>query len=439
MLSILAFVMVATFMTLIMTKRLSALLALILVPTLFALVAGFTANLGTMMLEGVSALAPTGVMLLFAILYFGLMIDAGLFDPMIKLVVRLVHGDPLRICVGSAALALFVSLDGDGTTTYIITVSALLPLYRHMKMDLRVMTCILIMSNAVMNVVPWGGPTARAAIALHVDPRDLFVSLVPPMIVTALWVLLVAYWLGLKERKRLQARPDYIELQSASGSDIAIADTTGDPSTRRPRLFWFNLLLTAALMLTLIFGDLPLPILFMLAFAVAAMVNYPRIQHQKDRIAAHAANALATVSLVFAAGIFTGILQGTQMVDAMAATVISAIPPELGPYMAPITALISVPFTFLISNDAFYFGMLPILASTGAQYGVDPVYIARASLVGQQIHLLSPLVASTYLLVGMAGVELGDHQRFTFKWALGSCLVFFLVCVLLGVFPWYVG
>ena len=439
MLSILAFVMVATFMTLIMTKRLSALLALILVPTLFALVAGFTADLGDMMLDGVTALAPTGVMLLFAILYFGLMIDAGLFDPMIKLVVRLVHGDPLRICVGSAALALFVSLDGDGTTTYIITVSALLPLYRHMKMDLRVMTCILIMSNAVMNIVPWGGPTARAATALHVDPRDLFVSLVPAMIATALWVLLVAYWLGLRERKRLQARPDYLALQSASGTEIAICDTTGDPSTRRPQLFWFNLLLTAGLMLTLIFGELPLPVLFMLAFALAAMVNYPRIQHQKDRIAAHAANALATVSLVFAAGIFTGILQGTKMVDAMAATMIGAIPPELGPYMAPITAAISVPFTFLISNDAFYFGMLPILASTAAQYGVDPVYIARASLVGQQIHLLSPLVASTYLLVGLAGVELGDHQRFTLKWALGSCLVFFLVCVILGVFPWHVG
>lgn len=439
MLSILAFVMVATFMTLIMTKRLSALLALILVPTLFALVAGFTAGLGDMMLAGVSALAPTGVMLLFAILYFGLMIDAGLFDPMIKLVVRLVHGDPLRICVGSAALALFVSLDGDGTTTYIITVSALLPLYRHMKMDLRVMTCILIMSNAVMNVVPWGGPTARAATALQVDPRDLFVSLVPAMIVTALWVLLVAYWLGLRERKRLQARPDYLELQAASGSEIAICDTTGDPSTRRPQLFWFNLLLTAALMLTLIFGDLPLPVLFMLAFALAAMVNYPRIQHQKDRISAHAANALATVSLVFGAGIFTGILQGTKMVDAMANTMISAIPPELGPYMAPITAAISIPFTFLISNDAFYFGMLPILASTAAQYGIDPVYIARASLVGQQLHLLSPLVASTYLLVGMAGVELGDHQRFTLKWALGSCAVFFVVCLAVGVFPWKVG
>ena len=95
----LAFAMVATFMTLIMTKRMSALIALILVPTAFAILSGFAAGLGDMMMAGVKDLAPTGVMLVFAILYFGLMIDVGLFDPLIKLIVRLVEGDPVRILI----------------------------------------------------------------------------------------------------------------------------------------------------------------------------------------------------------------------------------------------------------------------------------------------------------------------------------------------------
>jgi CitMHS family citrate-Mg2+:H+ or citrate-Ca2+:H+ symporter len=177
----------------------------------------------------------------------------------------------------------------------------------------------------------------------------------------------------------------------------------------------------------------------MLAFAVALMVNYPGIEAQRERVAAHAGNALATAGLVFAAGIFTGVLSGTRMVDAMGGTVIAAIPSALGPYMAPITALLSVPFTVLISNDAFYFGMLPILAKTAAGYGVASMDIARASLVGQQIHLLSPLVASTYLLVGTAGIELGDHQRFTMKWALGACVVFFVISLAFGLFPWRAG
>lgn len=438
-LTLIAFAMVATFMVLIMTKRVSALIALILVPTAFAIGAGLHAGLGEMMLDGVKSLAPTGIMLIFAILYFGLMIDVGLFDPLIKRIVRLVHGDPVRILVGTAVLALTVSLDGDGATTYMITVAAMLPLYKHLKMDVRKMACIIIMSGAVMNILPWGGPTARVATALKLDPGEVFVPMIPAMVVTALWVLFLAYRFGLAERQRLAALPADAIDEDASAEEIIAEDTDSHLEARRPGLLWFNLLLTAGLMAALIMGLLPLPILFMLAFAVALSVNYPSLDAQRDRIASHAGNALAVAGLIFAAGIFTGILSGTKMVDAMAASVTSTIPTSMGPYLAPITALLSIPFTFFISNDAFYFGMLPILAESGAQYGISAAAIGRASLVGQQVHLLSPLVASTYLLVGMSGIEMGEHQRFTLKWALISCGVFMATCLVFGVFPLHVG
>lgn len=438
-LSIVAFAMVAVFMALIMSKRVSALIALILVPTLFAIGAGFQAGLGDMMLDGVKSLAPTGVMLVFAILYFGLMIDVGLFDPLITRIVKIVHGDPVRILVGTAVLALIVSLDGDGATTYMITTSALLPLYHHLKMDVRKMACIIIMSGAVMNILPWGGPTARVATALNLDPGAVFVPMIPAMAATAVWVLFLAYRFGLQERRRLAELPKDAIDEDASAAEIIAEDEDSHLEARRPKLIWFNLALTAVLMFALIKGLLPLPVLFMLAFAVALTVNYPSLEQQRERIASHSGNALAVGGLIFAAGIFTGILSGTKMVDAMAASVTGMIPATWGPYMAPITALLSIPFTFFISNDAFYFGMLPILAEAGAQYGVSAEAIGRASLVGQQVHLLSPLVASTYLLVGMSGIELGDLQRFTLKWALVSCLVFLLACLVIGVFPLAIG
>lgn len=441
MLSLLAFLMVTTFMVLIMTERLSALLALIIVPTVFALFAvaffGSTeTGLGAMMLAGVTTLAPTGVMLVFAILFFGVMIDVGVFDPLIKAIVRAVHGDPVRILVGSALLALIVSLDGDGATTYMITTAAMLPLYRHMKMDVRMLACVVIMAGGVMNILPWGGPTARVISVLKLDATTIFVPLIPAMLATGAWVIFVAYRFGLKERERLAALS--IE-ENATANEVIASDPDAHVEARRPRLFWFNAALTAALLVALVTGLMPLPILFMLAFAIAMGVNYPSLAEQRDRLAAHAGNALAVGGLVFAAGIFTGILSGTKMVDAMAATVTSAIPPALGAYLAPITAILSAPFTFFISNDAFYYGMLPILAESGRAYGLTPAEIGRAALVGQQVHLLSPLVASTYLLVGFVGIELGEHQRYTLKWAMGSCLVFGLVALLTGAFPFVAG
>ena len=430
MLTFLAFAMVTTFMVLIMTKRMSPITALILVPIAFGIFAGFATTLGPMMLDGIRNLAPTGVMLLFAILYFGIMIDAGLFEPFVQRIVRVVHGDPVKVVVGTAVLALLVSLDGDGSTTYMITVGAMLPLYQRLGIRRIILACVTMLAGGVMNILPWGGPTARAASALGIDSGQIFVPMIPAMLAGTLWVLYVARRLGLSERARL-ALPGSHDLPETEEIEPE-PDTT---PYRRPRLLWVNAALTAALLTALVAGLLPLPVLFMIAFAVALMINYPTLAEQKERLNAHAGNALAVAGLIFAAGVFTGILSGTKMVDAMANSVVYLIPPSVGPYIAVVTAALSVPFTFFISNDAFYFGVLPILAKAGAAYGVSAAEMGRAAVVGQPVHLLSPLVPSTYLLVGLAGVELDAHQRFTIRWALGSVAVLLIIALMLGVVP----
>ena len=429
MLTFLGFAMVITFMFLIMTKRLSALIALIVIPILFALFGGFAPKIGPMMLEGITKLAPTGVMLMFAILYFALMIDSGLFDPAVRKILKLVKGDPLKVSVGTAVLALVVSLDGDGATTYMICVAAMLPLYSRIGMSPRIMAGLIILAGGVMNMTPWGGPTARAASALHVDPSDIFVPMIPAMAAGVVAILIIAYFYGKRERARLGEL--HLIGDEMDHSEISVSQF---PDARRPKLIWFNGLLTLVLMCTLIAGLLP-PVLFMVAFSIAMIVNYPCLQMQKDRVAAHAGSVLSVVSLIFAAGIFTGILSGTGMVDAMSKSLLAVIPDFLGPYLAVITALVSMPFTFFMSNDAFYYGVLPVLSEAASHYGITAVEMARASIVGQPVHLLSPLVPSTYLLVALAGIEFGDHQRFTLKWAVLVCMCILVAALLLGTFP----
>lgn len=436
-LTLLAYGMVVTFMALIMTRRLSPLTALVLVPVAFALAAGFRAELGPMMLEGIGKLAPTGVMLLFAILYFAIMIDAGLFEPFVARVVRLAGGDPVRVAVGSAALALLVSLDGDGSTTYMITTAAMLPLYRRLGMRPLVLACVTMLASGVMNLLPWGGPTARAASALGVPVDAVFVPMIPAMAAGAVWVLVVAWRLGVAERRRLV---DEGEGTPEGAGDEPVASSAQEGCAADGfAVGWraaANVALTALLLAALVAAVLPLPVLFLLGFAVAMVLNHPSLPAQKALLQRHAGNVLAVVGLIFAAGAFVGILSGTKMVDAMANSVVALVPPALGPYLAPVTGLLSVPFTFFISNDAFYFGVLPVLAKAGAAYGVTAEAMARASLVGQPVHLLSPLVPSTFLLVGLAGVEFDAHQRKTLGWALGAALVLLLMALLVGVVPW---
>ena len=434
MLTLLAFAMITVFMALIMTKRMSVLTALILVPIAFALLGGFRAGIGPMMLDGVTALAPTAVMLLFAILFFSIMIDVGLFEPVVRHVVRLVRGDPLRILVGTSILTLLVSLDGDGSTTYLIVTSALLPLYRRLGLSRLMLGSVIMQAGGVMNILPWGGPTARAASALRIDAAEIFVPMIPAMIGGAAWVIFVAYLFGKRERARVGV------LDAASMERVGDAlDSDGDGvaagALRRPRLLPVNVVLTISLLVALVAGVLPLPVLFMVAYAIALVVNYPTMDEQKGRLTDHAANALAVASVICAAGILTGIMSGTKMIDAMGNSVVSLVPKSLGPHMAIVTGVISIPFTFFLSNDAFYFGVLPILNQAAATYGISAAEMGRASVIGQPVHLLSPLVPSTYLLVGLVQVELGDHQRFTIRWSIITSLVLLLIGLVIGVIP----
>jgi len=257
------------------------------------------------------------------------------------------------------------------------------------------------------------------------------------MVTGIVGVLGLAWLLGRREKQRL----GHLSLSAAAAEEISIADSALVPpqsaadTVRRPRLLVFNALLTLSLLVALVLGVLPLPVLFMVAFAIALVINFPKVSEQRERVAAHAKNVIAVVSLIFAAGIFTGILNGTGMLDAMAKSLLDIVPPTLGPYLAPITALASLPFTFFVSNDAFYFGVIPVVAETAGGFGISPVEIARASLIGQPVHFLSPLVPSTYLLVGLAGVEFGDHQRFTLKWAVLVCLLMLVASLACAVFP----
>ncbi|MBT1096222.1 CitMHS family transporter [Streptomyces sp. Tu102] len=468
MLTILGFAMIATFLVLIMMKKMSPIAALVLIPALFCVFVGKGAKLGDYVIEGVTSLAPTAAMLMFAIVYFGVMIDVGLFDPIVRGILKFCKADPMRIVVGTAILAAIVSLDGDGSTTFMITVSAMYPLYKRLKMSLVVMTGVAAMANGVMNTLPWGGPTARAATALKLDASDIFVPMIPALAVGLLAVFVLSYFLGLRERKRLgvltlnevlveEKETETVLVGSAgsgsgaakspvttggSGSGTDAEDTEDDERfqaldpgrpTLRPKLYWFNALLTVGLLTAMIMEWLPIPVLFLLGAALALTVNFPHIPDQKARLAAHADNVLNVSGMVFAAAVFTGVLQGTGMVDHMAKWMVDVIPEGMGPHMALVTGVLSLPLTYFMSNDGFYFGVLPVLAEAGAAHGVTPLEMARASLVGQPLHMSSPLVPAVYVLVGMAKVEFGDHTKFVVKWAALTCLIILAAGMLFGI------
>jgi citrate-Mg2+:H+ or citrate-Ca2+:H+ symporter, CitMHS family len=427
MLAWIGFATIVVFLILIISKRLSVMTSLVLVPLAFGVLAGFDlTDLGKFALDGIKQVAPTGILLMFAVLYFATMLDAGLFDPVVAFIVKIVKGDPLKVVLGTAILTMIVHLDGDGTATFMIVLSAFLPIYKRLNISRLVLATVVALSVGPLHLVPWSGTSARAISTLKTDAIHIFNPNIPAILGGIAYVLLVAYFLGKKERKRLGVIDfEYSHVDNLSAEQKLL---------RRPKLILINAFLTIGLIVSLMKGWVPAPVLFVVMAMVVLMLNYPKLADQQKVLKGHGANIFLVSSMIFAAGIFSGILIGSKMIEAMASSLVALIPEHQSNLLPLITALTSLPASMLFTPDAYYFGVVPILSETAVQFGLNPLEIGRAALMGQMTvgFPISPLTASTFLLVGMAEVDLGEHQKHTFWWAWGTTIVMTLVALLTG-------
>jgi len=429
MLAIAGLITIVVLLGAILSQRVSALTALIAVPLIAALAIGSGKSTAMFIVHGIQTVAPVAGMFIFAILYFGVMTDAGMLDPIIDRILRTVGTNPPRIVVGTALLALLVHLDGSGAVTFLITIPVMRPLYDRLGMDRRVLACAASMAAGV-NFLPWTGPMIRASAALHISVTDIFRPLLGVQAVGIAFVFVTGWWLGKREARRLGGKKRDEQAMQRKLDPAALG-------LRRPRLFWINPALTLFLIAAMIGLRLDPVAVFMAGLVLALWLNYPNLKMQAGRIDAHARAALMMAAILFAAGSFTGIMKESGMLDAMTKAAIHVVPPHLAPHLPFVLGMLSMPLRLLFDPDSFYFGVLPVLAGVASKFGIPSVRMAQAAVLGQMTtgFPVSPLTPATFLIIGLAGIELRDHQKFSFPFLLAASVLMTLACVVLRVFP----
>lgn len=414
----------------ILFNRMSPVVALILIPVGTALIGGFGMSTAAFMIHGITEIAPVAGMFVFAILFFGIMTDAGLLEPLLRGIIRLAGSRPVFIVPASALLALLVHLDGSGAVCFLVVIPAMLPLYDRLGMDRRILACATSLAAGV-NVLPWTGPTLRSAAALKIPVMDIFRPMIGVQVAGLIFVFGACVWLGHKEEKRLLIR-------ASAGAEFSGGRFEPAPhDLARPNLFWINLVLTAAVLGGMIFSAVPPVVLFMVGTASALLINYPDATQQRARVDAHARTALLMAGVLFAAGAFTGIMTGSGMLKAMATAAVGAVPPGAGHHIPFALSLVAMPLSLAFDPDSFYFGVLPILAHTVQSLDGTALQTAQAALIGQMTtgFPVSPLTPATFLVAGLCGLELGAHQRFTFPFLYAASLVMAAAALAFGLFP----
>ncbi len=428
MLALIGFVLMALLMVVLIKSWVSPPVAFIGLPLIAAVIAGFGAEeIGGFIGSGMKSMLSTAVLFVFSISYFTLMDEIGLFDPIINFLTKKA-GKSRMMIVAAIILTTFVAhLDGSGATTFLIVVPAFLPIIKRLGFRKEALLAIICGPYAVMNIVPWGGPTMRAATVAEVETGDLYSFIIPGVVVLAILAFVNGFLVDLNE-VRHGLIPESAE---------EIAEETSSKAEKRTWKYWFNLALTLV-MLVFLFLDTPLPLysIFMIAYAVALVVNFPQTKTQTKKIKELGQNAMVMTVTLFAVGVFMGVISGTGMVDAMATAIVNVLPASMAPHMHWFMALFSVPLMMILGTDAFYYALLPIIIGVVAPFGVSPESVAATFLLTATFGTpVSPSVAAVYVGLGLADVTIGDHIKYSLKFVWPMSILTLIASTLLGVIP----
>ena len=432
MLSIIGLITTAIVVILLMGKRFSPIIALTIIPFLAAIVAGFEmSEIANFYESGITKVMGVAVMFIFAILYFGIMQDVGLFTPLIRKMLQITGSNPVAITCGTVIIAAIAHVDGSGASTFLITIPALLPLYKKVKMNPYLLLLLVGTSASIVNMIPWGGPMGRSAIILEVDPTDLWRPLIPLQFVALLLLLALAFFLGLKEKKRIHKLEENIDTEHDDFNQDQLEEKEHHP-TAKP--IWVNLLLTLAVIAMLFWGIIPAGFTFMIGVGLALVLNFPQKKLQMNRLKHHAPNALVMATIILAAGSFLGILNGSGMLDSIATDMVNVLPEAIIPELHLIVGALGVPLELVLSTDATYFALYPIIEQIVTGYGVDATVAIYVMMIGNIIGtFISPFSPALWLALGLSGLEIGKHIRYSFLWIWGFSLALIAAAFLIGI------
>jgi len=433
-LSIAGFLTIALILLVLNRKLTSPYVAISLAPIIACLLIGKGAFVGEYIVTGVSSIAQTGVMFIFSVAFFGIVSETGAFDPFVNRIIKATKGDPVLLMIGVFVFACIVHLDGSGVVTCLLVIPPMLPIFKRLHMRNTSFAMALGLSAGIMNAIPWGGPTMRAATVLEMDVMKLWIPFIPTQIFGLLFSLAICILIGRKEKKRLIAEGILTEHAQLNMDEFTTKLTEEQQKMRRPKLLavnWFLILLVLGLMIS---GIVKPMISFMIGVSLALVINYRDPAAQRKLLEDKGKDAIGLTCIIFAAGVLMGIMGESGMSTAMANTLVKLIPNAISKYMAPIIGVLTVPLSILFDADSYYYGIMPILIETAEALGTSGIDIARASMIGQMTvgWPVSPMVGTFFLFTGLLDLDIGTWQKYCLKY-------FILVTVVMTAFACVTG
>jgi len=406
---------------------------IVLIPIACGIVTGnlSLSDISTYITGGIQNTASLGIMAAFAVLYFTMMNDLGVFDVLVNFITKHIGKHIYPVLAATFFVAIASHLDGQAPSTILVTIPAMYPFFKKMKIRPQLLAYVLSLAVGIWNFLPWGAVNLTNSVVMGLDVLDIWSLLCPSMLIMSGCVLVYLIFLAKREEKRIAAGlNDNIQYKSM------FAEEHSELSPRAKKLLPFNTVLTVGLIVFLFFNLVNTVVVFMVGYTIAAAVNYGTQKEQMAHFGANASTALMICLAMILGGVFGNVLSNCGVLTAMIEAIVSIFPAAWSPWLLPIFGVLSFPLGWLLALTAYHFGVVPVIHGVAANYGYSALQSVAALAPGYSMtYMVCPMMPSTYLLLGVMNLDLKEHLRYSVPRLFLFSLLFLAINVLLGTVP----
>ncbi len=400
------------------------------VPIVFALLMGFgLKDINGFIGNGLKTVSGTLFLMVFAVLYFGILHEAGVFKALVSFVLRYLGNSVLGTLIASGAISMLTQLDGSGATTALCTIPTMRPIFERQKIRREALLLIESLASGILCLLPWAPAIVEASAYVELDVVGVFRFLLPVFIFGIVMVFVFCVPVAIIEKKhgaglsdeefKLMKQELNTKLEFPLGKGVAIFDGV------------FTLILMAALLA----GWVSTNVAFGVGYGLLLVVNFPKVKKQQEYFKQQAPVALSMAFTMLGVGVLVGINNGTGALNDLAVLISEHAPHALLAHLPVIVAALALLLTITMGSAKNAI-IIPALIPIVAPFGFTPIQVMApiftAGVIGANLCLFN---ASPYLALGLAEVEMKDHLKYSLLPVYGYSLLMVLFMVITGMLP----
>jgi len=380
---------------------------------------------------GIGKIGGILFLMAFAVLYFGILHDAGVFKLLVRAIVKKLGNNIFSVLLITFILSIGTQLDGSGSTTAICTIPVMKPIYDKMKIRREALMLFFTMGSGTMLILPWAPGINECMGYIGGDVHEAFHYAIPLIVVMAVVSIIMIFIYSALEKKHGAGMTDeeFKAMKAALDEDTKIENFNKG-------LITFDIIFTLVLLVLMLGGWVGSNICFSIGLIVMIVANYKTSKDRADYIA-RSGRTVANMSItILGLAVFLGVADMTGCFNELIALLLGGLSDSALIHVPLICCIFSTLLQIFVGSPSFAV-LIPAVIALTEPLGVNPVAFMTAFFASQVFSINLCLFTPTpFLALNLADVQVKDQLKYSVIPCCAASVVIAIASAAFGLIPW---